>query len=1144
MVPAPAAPGRDPDHGAEDGHVQVPGHGPGFVVVIGASAGGLEAIQELISQLSTGRNAAYVIAQHLAPEHRSELSELLQRVTRLPVVTGRDGLDLEPDQIVVLPPHCDATLDRATLRLSRPEPRYSPSPSIDRLFQSLAGQWGDHAVGIVLSGTGSDGAVGLRSIAMAGGLTLVQQPETARFDGMPSAAIALGNADLVADPGTLATRLCVWLGSGGSAIDGRSDGASSHELESASDTAIPGEMLSLQDATSRVSLANILAQLEHTTGIDFSNYKESTLRRQLQRRMAIRGSDSIEDYLLLLSAEASEAQALAQNLLVSVTCFFRNPDAFAALAGPLRKLIESRRPGERLRVWVPGCATGEEVYTIAMCVSEAMGHPANLAQALKIFATDLDEQSLAIARRAVYPMAAAANIPRPLFERFALQLENEFEFSKELRACIVFARHNLCEDPPFPNIDLISCRNTLIYFQPALQERVIELLSYSLQPGGLLFLGSSESLSRPQSFRILNPVHRLYCRTSERRHHSRQALATPIASHPPRSRTLSNSPAAKDLVPEHHVRLLEALIRSLAHPALVMDEDHQLVEVVGDVAPFCRLPEGAMPAVAGAFLREELQAEARALLLLVLADQRPASSASLSLEGLPCPLRLEAKPLNLAERSLTVLSFILEREADPTRVKGLGSLERDAAFAREIDRLERELLSSQDTLRRSMADLEQANEELEASSEELQASAEELQSSNEELEASNEELQATNEELSTLNQQLRTRSDELEHLNNDLENIQASLNQGMVIVDQQLRITRFSPLAVRVFGLMESDLGQPLIGVPTTVPLPELREALLAAVHERGRCTIEASSEEVAYLLQVMPYCDRAGLPLGAIITLTDVSESMALRRAAEAALREFASLADSLDPVVWKRDHTLGRILYISQRIQTLTGWSAAEICASPSLLDDAILSADRQAMHAARRVDSTGWRVTYRMRRRDGSQIAVQEVATVLDDHNERSVVGTLTDVTDMRRLEHRNQLLACAFLTTQTTEAQAIMLLDETLSLQTVSDSFCAYLGLPARELIGQELESLLQQWPGQDSDIAAGDAREVNLHQLPKLAREVLRSQQPLSDLRLGTGQGGKPGGCIRMELIPLGPQGDALGLLVRLFTPGVDTCSIS
>ena len=1089
---------------------------PSYVVAIGASAGGLDALQELISQLSTGRGAAYVIAQHLAPDHHSELSKLLQHVTRLPVVIGHDGLKLEADQIVVLPPHCDASFDATTLRLKTPEPRYSPSPSIDQLFHSLANQWMDHAVGIVLSGTGSDGAVGLRSIAMAGGLTMVQRPETARFEGMPNAAIALGNADLVADPRTLALRLSAWLG-GGDTTGNQPEGVNR----------------SGHTEGSLMSIESILARLKHTTGIDFTNYKESTLRRQLQRRMAISGCDSVDDYLILLSDETSEVQALAHNLLVSVTSFFRNPDAFAALAKPLRQLINGRRPGERLRVWVPGCATGEEVYSIAMCVSDAMGHPANLAHDLKIFATDLDESSLAIARRAVYPLSSASTIPTQLFDRFALKSESSFEFNKELRACIVFARHNLCEDPPFPNIDLISCRNTLIYFQSVLQERVVDLLSYSLKPGGLLLLGSSESLSPSQGFQVLNPVHRLYSRTSERRFQGRQALAAPTPSPPPRSRAVSNSAVTKDLVPEQHVRLLEALIRTLADPALIIDQDNQLVEIIGDVSPFCRLPEGTMPTAAGAFLRQELQAEARALILLVLADQRPASSASLSLDGFPYPVRLEAKPLNMTGRSLTILSFISEREAATTDVKGLGSLERDAAFGREIERLERELLSSQDTLRRSMADLEQANEELEAFSEELQASSEELQSSNEELEASNEELQATNEELSTLNQQLRTRSDELEHLNNDLKNIQASLNQGMVIVDRQLRITRFSPLAVRVFGLVESDLGQPLFGLPTTVPLPGLREALHAAVHEGDRCTIEASSEDAAYLVLVMPYCDRAGLPLGAIITLTDVSESMALRRAAEAALREFTFLADSLEPVVWKRDYSLDRILYVNQRIQELTGWSAAEICDSPNLLDDAILPEDQQAVMAARRLDCKGWRVTYRMRLRDGGVVTLQEVARVLDDPNDHAVVGTLSDVTEMRRLQRRSQLLASAFQAIQATETQAIMLLDDSLCLVTVSDTLANYLGSTGQEMIGQQLESLVQKWPCSDNDTIVNKPVGLGLHHLPDLASEALRSQQTLLGQQIKTGRSDEPDGGIRVELLPIIDGGDVLGVLVRM-----------
>lgn len=1081
------------------------------VVVIGASAGGLEALQELLSQLLPGTKAAYIVAQHLAPDHPSQLADLLVRSTRLKVVLGRDGLPLDADQITVIPAGCDASLEVATLRLIHPEPRFGPSPSIDRLCESVAGQWLDRCVGVVLSGTGSDGACGLRAIAAAGGLTLVQKPETARFDGMPRAALALGRVDLVADPGTIGSRLSAWF--------------TTRENNDACD-----DEDQLGDV---VLLTSTIAQLKQSTGIDFSQYKDSTLRRQVQRRMAIRGAKTTDDYLQLLASDVNEAQSLAGNLLVTVTAFFRNPDAFAALASQLHALVSRRTTSERIRVWVPGCATGEEAYSIAMMISEVMGHPRDLSHRLKLFATDLDEHSLAIARRGVYPMSAAGMIPAPLFQRFAIGQDTEFELAKDLRSCIVFARHNICEDPPFPNIDLVSCRNTLIYFTMPLQERVIDMLSFSLQPDGLLFLGSSESLGRLSGFRIVNPGHRIYARTRDSRPRSRQPLAMPLQSPMPPHRSHQASPALRELVPEQHVRLLEALIRTLAEPCLVLDENHNLVEVVGDVSPYCRIPEGSMTTAAGAFLRDELQAEARALVLLVRADRRPASSASLHLPDETAPLRLEAIPLVLGERTLTVLSFIPERGDEATPVIGLGSTERDAAFAREIDRLERELLSSQDTLRRSMADLEQANEELEASSEELQASSEELQSSNEELEASNEELQATNEELSTLNQQLRTRSDELEHLNTDLENIQGSLSQGMVIVDRNLRITRFSPLAVRVFGLVESDVGQPLIGVPTTVPLPELREALLAVVNGEQRRSIEATSEEVSYLAQVMPYRDRLGLRLGAIITLTDVSEQVALRRAAEASLREFTTLADGLDQVVWKRDHSMARILYISQRIESLTGWSTAEVCANPSLLDQAIVAEDRELVAAARRQLRSGWTVTYRLTLPTGDQLALQEVATVLEDSHGRSVVGTLSDVTGLRRLERRNTLLACAFHAIQATETQPLAVLDDALTIITVSESFAACLALPVGDLVGRPIEAMASSLlPGSAEVARAAPATPAAATLREWAARELAGHQAPgPHDVRLQPpGQAGREA---RVEWLPLAQAADTLGLLMRL-----------
>ena len=949
--------------------------GPENVVAIGASAGGLEALQALVSQLQPGGNVAYVVAQHLSPDHPSQLVDLLARSTQLKVVGAHDGSPIDPDQLLVIPPNSDATVDGSKLQLTDPEPRFGPSPSIDLLFESLATHWGERAVGVVLSGTGSDGARGLRAVGAVGGLALVQSPDSARFDGMPRAAIALGGSDLVADPATLGIRLNNWF---------------YHQRGWNGNVACPTEPLLLTSAA---------AQLKLCTGIDFSQYKESTFRRQIQRRMAICDVPTMGDYLPLLTSDPSEAKALSQNLLVTVTTFFRDPLAFEALGESLKSLITRRAPDEKLRVWVPGCATGEEAYSIGMTISKVLGHPVDLCQQLKIFATDLDEQSLALGRRGIYPISQAKAISNDLLNRFATQGEGTLEINQDLRSCIVFARHNVANDPPFPNIDLISCRNTLIYFTTPLQDQVLDSFGFSLLPGGLLFLGSSESIGRASCFKAVNAIHRIYERTPDSRSRSHGALVIPVNRNSASLRSPKAFAMAREPAHEQHVKLLEALLRALGHPTLVLDENHDLVEIIGDVSPYCRIPEGRMTASAGAFLRDELQAEARALFLLVRADGKAASSRSLKLKDIDTPLRLEAAPLQVGERKLTIISFIHREANDGSCVSDLGSgdQDQDTGFAREIERLERELLSSQDTLRRSMADLEQVNEELEGYSEELQASSEELQASNEELQASFEELQATNEELGTLNQQFRIRSEELERLNIDLENIQASLNQGMVIVDDNLRIVRYTPLAVRLFGLVESDIGQPLIGIPATISLPTLREDLLAVIRGESRRTIEATSDEISFLVQVMPYLNLEGRCLGSIITLTDVSEQVALRRAAEASLREFTSLAEGLEQAVWKRDHTMEQILYISPQVENLTGWSPAEHLQNPDLLDGAILAADRDVVTAARHAGGAGWSVTYRLIRRDGQERTLREIGRIVEENDDTYFVGTLRDVTE---------------------------------------------------------------------------------------------------------------------------------------------------
>ena len=892
------------------------GRRPQYVVGIGSSAGGLEALEGLVGMLEPEGHAAFVIAQHLAPEHPSLLTELLTRGSRLRVATASDGLDLETDLIAIAPPGQDIRVEGAHLRLSPSSTGVGSHPSIDLLLESIADEWGDHGVGVILSGTGSDGAYGMRRIKASDGLTIVQAPKTAKFEAMPLATLALGMGDLVLAPAEIGARLSRL---GTDEVDWL------------------GEVLPVPAPD---ALTSVVLELRRTTGVDFSRYKESTLLRQVKRRMAILQVAGIDDYLPLLMADQAEPAALMNGLLVTVTSFFRDPGAFEALREHLGAALGARTDTGPLRIWVPGCATGEEVYSIAMIASDLLGNPADLEEHLKVFGTDLDEAALTAARRGLYPSLALGQVPPTLGERYLRPNPQGVEVVPELRAAVVFARHNVGQDPPFPRLDLISCRNTLIYFTAPLQRRVLEMFAYALMPGGLLFLGASESLaSDAMGFEAIDPGHRVFARTSEPVPADKTYVPGPV----PRLTGIAPAPTAGRQVETHdeaRLAILDALAALRPRPCLVLNERHEVVEVIGDVLPYCRIAQGRPSTAATSFLRPELGAEARALLLVVRASGERVPGQPIDLGEPVGEVRLVAGPLPVGGRPMTVLEFFRADSGTPPPVQ---LLERAPQFDAELDRLERELLDSQDTLQGSLADLETAHEELLASNEELQASSEELQSSYEELSTSNEELQASNEELATTNRQLRQRTEELD----------------------RVRLT-------------------------------------------------------------------------------------------AQSALEDHTRVTDALTEVVWQRDTTFGRLLYVSGRIHDLTGWSPGELGNDASVLDASIDEADRDRVWAARSAIGRGWSVDYRIRDRDGVERWVAERGSLVRGIGGADrLVGTLTDITDqlsaIRREGQQRQVFEAVFRSPYF----GIAILDAESRVVMANDALCELLGYDAASIVRMPL-----------------------------------------------------------------------------------------
>jgi len=827
------------------------------VVAIGASAGGVQALQALFSALPAHIGAAFIVVVHLDPNVRSELPAIIAARTGMTAIQVVGRHKLQADHIYVTAPDRRLEIVDHEVVASKLEEPHGSRSSIDQFFRSVAERLGD-GFAIILSGAGTDGSVGVRAVKESGGIILVQDPSEAEYPSMPRSAIATGVVDVVLPVRELAARLTDLV-----------------RLKQSMSLSSPPQVDEEQ-------LRRILTHLRIRTGHDFSKYKRSTVVRRIARRMQVTRSDDLSAYYDILRENNDEAQSLLADLLISVTTFFRDPEAFESVRRiALPHLFEGRDPEDPVRVWVCGCATGEEAYSIAMLLLEEAGRH-EPRPPLQIFASDLDARALAIAREGRYPSAIEADVSEDRLRRFFTREGDNYRVRQELRDIVLFAHHDLLKDPPFSRVDLISCRNVLIYLDRELQEQVISTFNYSLNPGGFLLLGSAETADNPAGmFRNLDRNARLYQSTANTGDKPRllPRLLGPLRVReqvPSINRTNNPSAAFNDVV--MHRRALE----KLAPPSILVDENHRVIHLSETAGRFLQPSGGPLTGDVVDLVRSELRFELRSALHRIFEQNTPTLSLPIPVRfnGAPHRVLIQVKTAELdelGEGRNAVVMFIEGEEIEE-------SLGRERATDETVRRLTQELELAQARLRTVREESDAANEELRAANEELQSINEEYRSTSEELETSKEELQSINEELQTVNSELKLKLEAISRAHSDLQNLMAATDFGTLFPDSSLRIKRFTERATELFSITPTDEGRPITDFAHQLEYDDLIKDARAVLADLAPIRREVKSRSGKwYDMRLRPYRTVEDKIDGVVITFVDISD----RRHVEEQLRE-----------------------------------------------------------------------------------------------------------------------------------------------------------------------------------------------------------------------------------------------------------------
>ena len=830
------------------------------IVGIGASAGGLEACTKLLENLPADTGMAFVLVQHLAPTKDSILAELLSKATSMPVREVQDGMIVEPDHVYVISPNTVLAVFHGKFRLLPRAETHTQHLPVDSFFRSLAEDQGQNAIGIILSGTGSDGSLGIRDIKAAGGIVLTQDEQSAKYNGMPKSAAATGAVDFILPPEMIAAELVR---------------ISRHPVMTLLTAMKPGPLLSARED----DLSKIFMRLRTVTGVDFTYYKQATVLRRIQRRMLLHRIEALEQYVRYLQENPSEVAVLYQDILINVTSFFRDPETFTALKNVVfPRLLENRSSDTTLRVWVPGCSTGEESYSLAMCFSE-WSEERGVSHPIQFFASDIDGAAIEKARQGLYADNIVKDVSIERLRRFFVKTEQGYQISKAIRELCIFARQNLIKDPPFSKMDLISCRNLMIYFGPMLQKKVLPIMHYALNPSGYLMLGRSESIGEfANLFSLVDKNSRIYSKkTSSSELHFDGERVHVQEKADKKKKVEEHAASGFDIRKE-----ADSIILNRSSPAgLVVNEDMDILQFRGNISPYLK----PQPGKASLNLMK-MAGESLAMELRVLIRQAAGKDVAVRKEG----IKVRHNGI-VTDVTIEVIAF---KTRDSQERHFLVIFEDHAAFGTSgpkmrgkvhskikgrspespVDPLARELAATQQHLKSIITEYESSTEELKALNEEVQSSNEELQSINEELETSKEALQSTNEELNTVNDELQNRNEEITQSNNDLVNVLSGVDIPILLIGNNLQIRRFNTSAGKALNLLATDIGRPISDIRTNINVPDLDTLILEVIDSRTIKEQEIhDTQGLWYSMTIRPHKTVDSRIDGALVTLEDIND-------------------------------------------------------------------------------------------------------------------------------------------------------------------------------------------------------------------------------------------------------------------------------